>query len=102
MMPYQSADCCLTHFPVDLMINGFDLSNWNNNNKSDGYTFEGLTSDYIPTTGEEYEINIFSLRCFPSLLFLPNDFIPMIEDKYNLMTERLRHQILTASPHAEI
>jgi hypothetical protein len=45
------------------MINGFDLSNWNNNDKSD-----------------------------LSLLILlddPDDFIATIEDKYNLMTERL-------------
>jgi hypothetical protein len=25
-MPYQSANRCYTHFPVDVMIDGFDIS----------------------------------------------------------------------------
>jgi hypothetical protein len=61
-MPFQFADSCFTHFPVDLMINGFDLSNWNSNDKSD-------LSPFI----------------------LPDEFIAMIENKYNFMIERLRH-----------
>jgi hypothetical protein len=44
------------------MINGFNLSNWNKNDKSD-----------------------------PSLLTLPDDIIATIEDEYNLMTDRLMH-----------
>jgi hypothetical protein len=72
-MPYQSADCCFTHFLVNLMINGFDSSNWNNNNESD-----------------------------PSPLILLDDFIVMIEDEYDLMTDRLMRQILKASLHARI
>jgi hypothetical protein len=80
-MPYQLADCCFTHFLVDLMINGFNVLNWNNNNESDGFISEGLISNYIPTTKEEDEIYIFSLGCFPSMLILPYDFVAMIEDK---------------------
>jgi hypothetical protein len=72
-MPYQSTDRCFTHFLVDLMINGFDSSNWNNNNKSD-----------------------------PSPLILPDDFIVAIEDEYNLMTDRLMRGILKAPPHGRI
>jgi hypothetical protein len=55
------------------MINGYDLSNWYSNNESDS-----------------------------SPLVLPNDFIATIEDKYDLMTDRLMYQILKASPHARI
>jgi hypothetical protein len=44
------------------MINGFDLLNWNNKDKSDEYNSEGLISNYIPTTEEEDEINIFFSR----------------------------------------
>jgi hypothetical protein len=44
----------------------------------------------------------FSLGCFPSLLILLYDFIGTIEDKFDLMTDRLRRQILKASPHARI
>jgi hypothetical protein len=55
------------------MINTFNLSNWNYNNKSD-------LSPFI----------------------LPDDSIATIEDEYNLMTDRLWHQILKASPHARI
>jgi hypothetical protein len=55
------------------MINGFDLLNWYSNDKSAS-----------------------------SPLILPNDFIATIEDEYDLMTDRLMHQILKASPHARI
>jgi hypothetical protein len=72
-MPYQSAGCYFTHFPVDLMINRFNLSNWNYSNESD-------LSPFI----------------------LPDDSIVTIEDKYDLMTDRLRRLILKASPHARI
>ena len=64
-MPYQSANCFYTHFPVDVMIDGFNISNWNYNNK-------------------------------------PDDSIDLIKDYYDLMTDRLRRQILNASPHARI
>jgi hypothetical protein len=30
------------------------------------------------------------------------EFIDLIKDYYNIMTDRLRHQILDASPHARI
>jgi hypothetical protein len=72
-MPYQSADCSFAHFPVDLMIRGFDLSNWNYNDESD-----------------------------LSLFILSDDSIATIEDEYDLMTDRLMRQILKASPHARI
>jgi hypothetical protein len=57
---HDCKDCCFTHSLVDLMINGFDYLNWNNNGKSD-----------------------------PSPLILPNDFIAMNEDEYDLMTDKL-------------
>jgi hypothetical protein len=72
-MPYQSAGRCYTHFPVDVMINGFNLLNWNNNNDSDLSSF-----------------------------IIPDDYIDTIKDEYNLMTDRLRCGILKASPHARI
>jgi hypothetical protein len=34
-MPYQSAGCYYAHFLVDVMMNGFDSSNWNYDNDSD-------------------------------------------------------------------
>jgi hypothetical protein len=38
-MPYQSAGCCYTHFPVDIMMNGFNTSDWNYNDHSDLSSF---------------------------------------------------------------
>jgi hypothetical protein len=60
-MPYQSAGHCYTHFLVDVMINGFDLLNWNYNDDSD-----------------------------LSLFIIPNDCIDRMKDEYDLMTDRLR------------
>ena len=62
-MPYQSVG----DFPVDVMMNQFDLSDWNYNDDSDLY-----------------------------------ESIDLIKDYYNIMTDRLRRQILDASPHARI
>jgi hypothetical protein len=72
-MPYQSTGYCYTHFPVDVMINGFNLSSLNYNGNSDLSSF-----------------------------IIPDDSIDMIKDEYDLMTDRLRHQILKASPHSRI
>jgi hypothetical protein len=62
-MPYQSVG----DFPVDVMMNQFNLSDWNYNNDSDLY-----------------------------------ESIDLIKDYYDIMTDRLRHRILDASPHARI
>jgi hypothetical protein len=62
-MPYQSVG----DFPVDVMMNQFDLSNWNDNDESDLYKF-----------------------------------IDLIKDYYDIMTDRLRRQILEVSLHARI
>jgi hypothetical protein len=62
-MPYQSVG----DFPVDVMMNQFDLSDWNDSDESDLY-----------------------------------ESIDLIKDYYNIMTDKLRHQILEASPHARI
>ncbi len=62
-MPYQS----IGDFPVDVMMNQFDLSDWNDIDGSDLY-----------------------------------ESIDLIKDYYDIMTDRLRHQILEASPHARI
>jgi hypothetical protein len=72
-MPYQSAGCCYTHLPVGVVINGFDLLKWNYNNDSD-------LSPFI----------------------LPDYSIDTIKDEYDLMTDRLRCQILKASSYARI
>jgi hypothetical protein len=72
-MPYQSAGHCYTHFPVDVMMNGFNLSDWDYNNDSD-----------------------------LSLFIIADDSIDLIKDYYDIMTDRLRRQILEASPHARI
>ncbi len=68
-MPYQSAG----DFPVDVMMNQVDLSDWNYNDDSD-----------------------------LSLFIIPDEFIDLIKDYYDMMTDRLRRQILEASPHARI
>ncbi len=62
-MPYQSVG----NFPVDVMMNQFDLFDWNYNDDLDLY-----------------------------------ESIDLIKDYYNIMTDRLRHWILDASPHARI
>jgi hypothetical protein len=73
-MPYQSAGHCYTNFLVDVMMNGFDLSNWDyNNNHSD-----------------------------LSLFIIADDSINLIKYYYNIMTDRLRRQKLETSPHARI
>jgi hypothetical protein len=63
IMPYQSVG----DFPVDVMMNQFNLSYWNYNDDSDLY-----------------------------------ESIDPMKDNYNIMTDRLSHQILDASPHARI
>jgi hypothetical protein len=72
-MPYQSAGFCCTHFPVDVMMNGFDISNWNYNGDSDLFLF-----------------------------IMTDDSIVLIKDYSDIMTDRLRRQILEASPSARI
>ncbi len=62
-MPYQSVG----DYPVDVMMNQFNLSNWNYNDDSNLYESIDLTKDY-----------------------------------YNIMTDRLRRQLLDASTHAII
>ncbi len=71
-MPYQSTGHCYTHFPVDVMINEFDLSNLNYNDNSD------LT-----------------------LFIIPDDSSNLVKDEYDLIADRLRCQILKVSPHAK-
>ncbi len=44
-MPYQSVG----DFPVDVMMNQFDLSDWNYNNDSDLYESIDLIKDYYNT-----------------------------------------------------
>jgi hypothetical protein len=63
IMPYKFVG----DFPVDVVMNYFDLSNWNYNDDSDLY-----------------------------------ESIDLIKNYYNIMTERLRHQVLDASPFAKI
>jgi hypothetical protein len=41
-MPYQSVG----DFPVDVMMNQYDLSNWNDNDESDLYESIDLIKDY--------------------------------------------------------
>jgi hypothetical protein len=57
-MPYQSAGCCYTYFPIDVMMNGFNLLDWNHNNNSDF-----------------------------SLLIIADDSIDLIKDEYIIMTD---------------
>jgi hypothetical protein len=56
-MPYQSAG----DFPIDVMMNQFDLSDWNYNDKSD-----------------------------LSLFIIPDESIDLIKDYYDIMTDTLR------------
>jgi hypothetical protein len=56
-MPYQSAG----DFPVDVMMNQFDLSDWNYNDDSD-----------------------------LSLFIIPDESIDQVKDYYDIMTDRLR------------
>ncbi len=62
-MPYQSVG----DFLVNVMMDQFNLSNWNYNDDLDLY-----------------------------------ESIDLIKDYYDIMTDRLRCQILDASPHARI
>jgi hypothetical protein len=63
----------LLYSPDDVMMNGFDVSNWNYNDNSD-----------------------------LSLFIIADDSIDLIKDYNDIMTDRLRHQLLEASPHARI
>ncbi len=60
-MPHQSAGRCYTHFPVNVMMNGFNKSDWNYNNDSD-----------------------------LSLFIIADDSIDLIKDYYDIVTDRLR------------
>jgi hypothetical protein len=62
-MPYQS----VSDFLVDVMMNHFDISDWNYND----------------------DLGLY-------------ESIDLIKDYYDIMTDRLRHRILDASPHARI
>ncbi len=68
-MSYQSVG----DFPVDIMMNQFDLLDWNYNDDSDISSF-----------------------------IIPDESIDLITDYYDIMTNRLRHQILESSHHARI
>jgi hypothetical protein len=63
-MPYYQS---VGDFPVDVMMNQFDVSNWDDNDDSALY-----------------------------------ESIDLIEDYNDIMTDKLRRQILEASPHARI
>jgi hypothetical protein len=63
-MPYYQS---VGDFPVDVMMNKFDVSNWDDNDDSDLY-----------------------------------ESIDLIEDYYNIMTDKLRRRILETSPPARI
>jgi hypothetical protein len=68
-MPYQSAG----DFLVDVMMNQFNLLDWNYNDDSDLSSF-----------------------------IIPDELIDLIKDYYDIMTDRLRCRILEASPHSRI
>ncbi len=68
-MPHQSTG----DFPVNVMMNQFNLSDWNYNDDSDLSSF-----------------------------IIPDESIILIKDYYNIMTDRLRRRILEASPDARI
>jgi hypothetical protein len=55
------------------MMTGFDISDWNRNNDSDVSSF-----------------------------IMADDSIDLINDEFDIMTDRLWCQILEASPHARI
>jgi hypothetical protein len=58
-MPYQSANCCYTHFLFDVMMTGFDISDWNYNNDSDLSLFI-MADDSIDLIKNEFDIMIDS------------------------------------------
>ncbi len=61
-MPYQSAGRCYTHSPVDVMMNGFDFSDWNYNDDSDLSSFI-IADDSIDLIKDYYDIMTDRLRC---------------------------------------
>jgi hypothetical protein len=68
-MPYQSVG----DFPVDVIMNQFNLLDWNYDDDSD-----------------------------LSLFIMPDESIDLIKDYYNIMTDRLRRQILEVSSLARV
>ncbi len=68
-MPYQ----LVGDFPVDVMMNQFDLLDWN-------YDDDSVLSSFI----------------------IPDKSIDLIKDYCNIMTDRLRRRILESSPNARI
>ncbi len=56
-MPYQSTNHCYTHFPNYVMIDGFDISDWNYNNDSDLLSYI-MSDDSIDLIKDEFDIMI--------------------------------------------
>ncbi len=58
-MPYQS----ICDFPVNFMMNQFDLSDWYDNDESDLYESIDLIKDYYDEMTDRIRHRIFILVC---------------------------------------
>jgi hypothetical protein len=72
----------------------FDFSHWHNDDDSIVY--------FIPMIEDENELNIFLISLYPPPLIGPYDYCTTPDEEYDLMIDKLRNQILKASPHARI
>jgi hypothetical protein len=96
-MPYQSKNCVIHGYKFTDGYHdddAFDLSHWDNNDDSIVYL--------IPTIKDENELNIFLIAPYPPSLIGRYDYCAMPDKEYDLMIDKLRKQILKASPHARI
>ena len=74
--------------------NAFDFSHWDNDDDSIVY--------FIRTIKDENELNMFLIALYPPPLIGCYDNCATPDKEYNLMNDKLRNQILKASPHAGI
>ena len=72
----------------------FDFSHWYNDDDSIVY--------FIPMIEDENELIIFLISLYPPPLIGPYDYCTTPDEEYDLMIDKLRNQILKASPHARI
>jgi hypothetical protein len=96
-MPYQSKNCVIHGHKFTNNYhdnNAFDFSHWDNDDNSIVY--------FIPTIKDENELNIFVITPYPPPLIGRYDYSPMPDEEYDLMINKLRNQILKASPHVQI
>ena len=96
-MPCQSKNCVIHGCKITNDYHDddvFDFSHWDNN--------DDLIVHFIPTIENENELNVFLVAPYSPPLIGHYDYCATPDEEYNLMIDKLRNQILKASPHSRI